>query len=57
MLQIKNVRNDSCQTPNFWLEDGTTVTVDTNGCLESDFDQYGDMEAFGVHPDCASFAF
>jgi alpha-1,3-glucan synthase len=25
--------------------------VQTNGCLESDFDQYGDMEAFGVHPD------
>lgn len=35
----------------FWLDDGTIVTVETNGCLESDFDQYGDMEAFGVHPD------
>ncbi|KIK57781.1 glycosyltransferase family 5 protein [Collybiopsis luxurians FD-317 M1] len=50
-FQISNVRNDSCQTPNFWLDDATTVTVDTNGCLDSDFDQYGDMEAFGVHPD------
>lgn len=37
--------------PKFWLDDGTTVAVETNGCLESDFDQYGDMEAFGVHPD------
>lgn len=27
------------------------VEVQTNGCLASDFDQYGDMEAFGVHPD------
>ncbi|KAJ3903941.1 modular protein with glycoside hydrolase family 13 and glycosyltransferase family 5 domains [Lentinula edodes] len=50
-FQISNTRNDSCQTPKFWLDDGTIVTVDTNGCLESDFDQYGDMEAFGVHPD------
>lgn len=37
--------------PTFWQDDGTTVTVETNGCLMSDFDQYGDMEAFGVHPD------
>jgi alpha-1,3-glucan synthase len=27
------------------------VTVETNGCIVSDLDQYGDMEAFGVHPD------
>jgi alpha-1,3-glucan synthase len=25
--------------------------VHANECLESDFDQYGDTEAFGVHPD------
>jgi alpha-1,3-glucan synthase len=37
--------------PTFWQDDGTTVKVETNGCLLSDFDQYGDMEAFGVHPD------
>ena len=37
--------------PKLWQDDGTVVAVDTNGCLESDFDQYGDMEAFGVHPD------
>jgi len=23
----------------------------TDGCFSSDFDQFGDMEAFGVHPD------
>ena len=27
------------------------MTVESNGCLSSDFDQYGDVEAFGVHPD------
>jgi len=25
--------------------------VTSNGCLESDYDQYGDVEAFGVFPD------
>lgn len=50
-FKIINSRNDSCQMPKFWMEDGTIVTVETNGCFLSDFDQYGDMEAFGVHPD------
>lgn len=27
------------------------VAVQESGCRASDFDQYGDMEAFGVHPD------
>lgn len=37
--------------PKLWEDDGQVVTVEANGCLNSDFDQYGDMEAFGVHPD------
>ena len=37
--------------PVFWNDDGTVIKVETNGCYLSDFDQYGDMEAFGVHPD------
>jgi alpha-1,3-glucan synthase len=37
--------------PKFWMDDGTIVKVETNGCYKSDFDQYGDMEAFGVHED------
>jgi alpha-1,3-glucan synthase len=45
------VRNTSCKLPTFWGDDGTVIDIVTNGCLESDFDQYGDMEAFGVHPD------
>ncbi|KAF8197459.1 modular protein with glycoside hydrolase family 13 and glycosyltransferase family 5 domains [Pholiota molesta] len=50
-FEIGNVRNDSCQMPIFWQDDGTVVQVQANGCMASDFDQYGDMEAFGVHPD------
>jgi len=49
--QINNQRNTSCQLPQFGQDDGTMFEIQTNGCLESDFDQYGDMEAFGVHPD------
>src|ERR1700716_928118 len=49
--QIDNARNSSCVLPQFWNNDGTVITLQTNGCLESDFDQYGDTEAFGVHPD------
>ena len=38
--------------PVFWGDDGTIVDIDWNGgCYASEFDQYGDMEAFGVHPD------
>ena len=50
-IQPNNVRNLSCQMPTFWQDDGTIVQVSANGCMASDFDQYGDMEAFGVHPD------
>lgn len=37
--------------PPFWWENGTELTISTNGCRASEFDQYGDLEAFGVHPD------
>ncbi|KAF9053716.1 modular protein with glycoside hydrolase family 13 and glycosyltransferase family 5 domains [Hymenopellis radicata] len=50
-FNISNTRNTSCELPTFWDDAGETVTVETNGCMESDFDQYGDMEAFGVHED------
>ena len=33
------------------MDDGTIVEVPMNGCYASEFDQFGDMEAFGVHPD------
>jgi alpha-1,3-glucan synthase len=50
-FQISNTHNQSCTLPQFGQDDGTLFNVETNGCMESDFDQYGDMEAFGVHPD------
>ncbi|KAI0306448.1 modular protein with glycoside hydrolase family 13 and glycosyltransferase family 5 domains [Multifurca ochricompacta] len=50
-FHIDNSRNTSCVLPKFWDSDGTVITLQTNGCRESDFDHYGDMEAFGVHPD------
>lgn len=50
-----NTYNDTCDYPTFWYEDGnlvnSTVTDSLTGCYDSDFDQYGDVEAFGVFPD------
>ena len=47
-FQFNNVYNSSCQLPTLWVDDGTVVRVDQPGCYASEFDQYGDMEAFGV---------
>jgi alpha-1,3-glucan synthase len=49
--QISNIRNDSCELPKFWWNNGTLADVEVNGCMTSDFDQYGDMESMGDHPD------
>ncbi|KAK3329216.1 alpha amylase [Apodospora peruviana] len=50
-----NEYNESCQYPPFWLETGypvgSEVTSQLKGCYDSDFDQYGDIEAFGLYPD------
>lgn len=50
-----NEYNDTCEYPPFWYEDGylvpSNVTDQLKGCYDSDFDQYGDVEAFGVFPD------
>ncbi|KAF8121955.1 glycoside hydrolase family 13/glycosyltransferase family 5 protein [Boletus edulis] len=50
-FQYDNSWNSSCQLPVFWQEDGSLQPVSANGCYTSDFDQFGDVEAFGVHPD------
>jgi len=58
-FKINNAYNDTCEYPRFWLETGFRVPVDTvdpfgnsfKGCFDSEFDQYGDTEAFGVFPD------
>jgi alpha-1,3-glucan synthase len=49
--QYDNEWNSSCQLPVFWQDDGVIQPVTAGGCYTSDFDQFGDMEAFGVHPD------
>lgn len=50
-----NNYNDTCAYPRFWDETGEPLaaanTSQLKGCYNSDFDQYGDVEAFGVHPD------
>ncbi|KAF5390171.1 hypothetical protein D9757_002866 [Collybiopsis confluens] len=53
-FQYSNTENTSCVYPTFYDDDGTVIPISEIGvtsCMESDFDQYGDMEAFGVHPD------
>ena len=54
-FSIGNKYNDSCEYPRFWYETGWPVGVDVradmNGCYDSDFNQYGDIEAFGNFPD------
>ena len=54
-FDIGNTYNQTCDYPRFWFEDGypveSSVTDQLKGCYDSDFDQYGDREAFGVYPD------
>ncbi|KAG8940827.1 Cell wall alpha-1,3-glucan synthase ags1 [Tulasnella sp. 424] len=50
-FKIANTYNSSCTLPTMWLENGTLYDIGVTGCYASEFDQYGDMEAFGVHPD------
>ncbi|KAJ5273224.1 hypothetical protein N7478_008349 [Penicillium angulare] len=50
-----NSYNNTCEYPRFWNETGFPVDQyvddELKGCYNSDFDQYGDIEAFGVYPD------
>lgn len=50
-----NSYNQTCEYPRFWNETGflvdSYVQQELKGCYNSDFDQYGDIEAFGVWPD------
>jgi len=51
LLQFNNERNASCRLPTLWQDDASIVEVPIDGCYASEFDQFGDMEAFGFHPD------
>ncbi|OGM41244.1 hypothetical protein ABOM_010113 [Aspergillus bombycis] len=54
-FRYDNEYNNTCEYPRFWNETGYPVDKDVTdelvGCYNSDFDQYGDREAFGVYPD------
>lgn len=54
-FDFSNTYNESCDYPTFWYENGklveSNVTDELKGCYDSDFDQYGDIEAFGVYAD------
>ncbi|PQE30186.1 alpha-1,3-glucan synthase protein [Rutstroemia sp. NJR-2017a WRK4] len=54
-FEFSDKYNETCNYPRFWLDTGYTVKEDVThlmkGCYDSEFDQYGDTEAFGVFPD------
>jgi alpha-1,3-glucan synthase len=54
-FDVSDKYNATCNYPRFWNETGARIdqnyTEAMVGCYDSDFDQYGDTEAFGVFPD------
>ncbi|RAH49427.1 alpha-1,3-glucan synthase Ags3 [Aspergillus brunneoviolaceus CBS 621.78] len=54
-FKFGNDYNETCNYPRFWNETGYPLTgggvEDLKGCYNSDFDQYGELEAFGNFPD------
>ncbi|KAF4765071.1 hypothetical protein N7455_003955 [Penicillium solitum] len=54
-FQFGNDWNETCDYPKFWNETGYPLTTggveDLRGCHNSDFNQYGELEAFGNFPD------
>ncbi|CRL31185.1 Glycosyl hydrolase, family 13, catalytic domain [Penicillium camemberti] len=54
-FKFGNEWNETCNYPKFWDETGYPLTdngvEDLKGCYNSDFDQFGELEAFGNFPD------
>ncbi|KAJ6045859.1 hypothetical protein N7499_001403 [Penicillium canescens] len=54
-FRVGNEYNETCSYPKFWNETGYPLlsggVEDLKGCYDSDFDQYGELEAFGNFPD------
>ncbi|KIY53580.1 glycoside hydrolase family 13/glycosyltransferase family 5 protein [Fistulina hepatica ATCC 64428] len=46
-----NERTSNCTPPTFYGDEGNITVVADIKCRNSEFDQYGDMESFGNHPD------
>ncbi|KAB8236607.1 alpha-1,3-glucan synthase Ags3 [Aspergillus alliaceus] len=54
-FKFGNEYNETCNFPKFWNETGYPITsgeaTELKGCYNSDFDQFGELEAFGNFPD------
>ncbi|WVQ94915.1 hypothetical protein IAU59_002001 [Kwoniella sp. CBS 9459] len=50
-FKFENTYNDTCEYPTFYEDDSSIYDPGKTGCYASDFDHYGDIEAFGVFPD------
>ncbi|RAQ45497.1 hypothetical protein AFGD_005920 [Aspergillus flavus] len=54
-FKFGNEYNETCNFPKFWNETGYPLTSggveELKGCYNSDFDQFGELEAFGNFPD------
>ncbi|KAH2916900.1 hypothetical protein KXV64_009499 [Aspergillus fumigatus] len=54
-FKFSNEYNKTCDYPKFWNETGFPLysggVEELKGCYNSDFDQYGELEAFGNFPD------
>jgi alpha-1,3-glucan synthase len=50
-FQLNNTIDPQCQLPELLDEFGNTANATLlHGCYDSDFNQFGDIEAFGVYP-------
>ncbi|KAI8924847.1 hypothetical protein BC831DRAFT_427395 [Entophlyctis helioformis] len=49
-FQINNTWNPDCKLPQFYGPEGYPIAINHTGCYDSDFAQYGDVEAFGNVP-------
>lgn len=47
-FNFTNEYNESCVYPTLYQDDGSIIDPGLTGCYASSFDQYGDIEAFGV---------
>ncbi|KAL8668001.1 MAG: hypothetical protein Q9168_007129 [Polycauliona sp. 1 TL-2023] len=54
-FNFDNIERNQCTYPRFWASDGEPIidngTQTFKGCRKSEFDQYGDVAAFGLYPE------
>lgn len=57
-FSLGNNKLSHCDYPRFYGDDGMQVlnlSTELLGCRDSDFDQYGDVAAFGLYPEWCVF--